>query len=149
MKADIQNVRKIIYVSEGAKQHFKNRYQLSNLKHHKEDFGIEAEWHFTPTAHGKSGIDGLAACFKREVRRESLKAKPTDAILNVNSLFSWAKKYFKEVRVFYFSKLEHNQIQKKLNQRFEKAEAVVGIMRHHTFKVLENGTLEMKRFSSA
>lgn len=122
---------------------------MSNLKHHKEDFGIDAEWHFTPTAHGKSGIDGLGACFKREARRESLKAKPTDAILNVNTLFTWAKKYFKDVKIFYFSRLEHSQSQRKLTQRFNKAEAVVGIMKHHSFKILENDVLEMKRFSSA
>lgn len=149
IKRDVgKKVKKIIYVSDGAKQHFKNRYQMSNLRHHKEDFNIDAEWHFTPTAHGKSGHDGLAACFKREARRTSLKVKPTDAILNANSLFTWAKQYFKEVRIFKFSQVEHSQIQRKLNKRFAEAERVTGIMSHHFFKVLENGMLEMRHYST-
>lgn len=32
---------------------------MANLLHHKLDFGVEAEWHFTATAHGKSSFGGL------------------------------------------------------------------------------------------
>lgn len=148
IKKEVGKVKKIIYVSDGAKQHFKNGFQMSNLKNHKEDFDIDAEWHFTPTAHGKSGHDGLAACFKREARRSSLKAKPCDAILNAESLYSWAKQYFKGVKIFRFSKAEHDRICVKLEKRFQEAAPLVGIMRYHSFTVLEN-KLEMKRFSTA
>ena len=102
----------------------------------------------TSPQHGKSGHDGLAACFKREARRASLKAKPTEALLNVDTLFSWAKNYFNEVKIFRFTQVEHNQAQRKLNKRFAEAEQVVGIMSHHSFTVLENGMLEMRRYSA-
>lgn len=149
LKKEVPKVKKIIYVSDGAKQHFKNRYQMANLLNHKKDFGIDAEWHFTPTAHGKGGHDGLAACLKREARRESLKVKPTDAILNIHSLFSWAKKYFKEkVAIFYFSKTDHDRTRRHLNQRFMNAKEVKGISSHHSFKPMNDGSLEMKRFST-
>ena len=36
---------KIYYISDGAKQHFKNRTQMMHLAHHKTDFQIDAEWH--------------------------------------------------------------------------------------------------------
>jgi len=32
-------------MTDNAKQHFKNKYQIANLIHHKADFGIEAQWH--------------------------------------------------------------------------------------------------------
>ena len=51
-------VRKIVYVSDGAGMHFKNKYNMYNLSYHKEEFGIEAEWIFTATGHGKSACDG-------------------------------------------------------------------------------------------
>jgi hypothetical protein len=51
-------VQKIIYVSDGAAMHFKNKYNMYNLSCHKEEFGIEAEWLFTTTGHGKSACDG-------------------------------------------------------------------------------------------
>lgn len=50
---------------------------MKNLQHNLEDFGISAKWHFTPTAHEKSGPDGVVAC-KREVCLASLSAKPAD-----------------------------------------------------------------------
>lgn len=147
IKNVVPKLSKVIYVSDGAKQHFKNRFQMSNLLQHKNDFGVEAEWHFTPTAHGKGAHDGLAASFKREARRASLKAKPTDALLDVKSLFNWARKYFSGVKIFYFSEVDHNRFKRKLNARFGAAERVNGITKHHRFCVAINGTLEMKRFS--
>lgn len=148
IRKDVPRLRKIIYVSDGAKQHFKNRFQMANLKWHKQDFDVEAEWHFTPTAHGKGGHDGLAACFKREARRASLKAEPTEALLNIKSLYSLARQYYTDVKIFYFSKADHNCYRRKLNNRFENAQRVNGIMKNHCFRVLVNGELEMKRFSS-
>lgn len=147
IRKDVPQVKKIIYVSDGAKQHFKNRFQMANVLNHNEDFGISAEWHFTTTSHGKGGHDGLAACFKREARRASLLAKPTDAILNAKSLYSWGKTYFKDVKIHYFSKVEHEKMQRKLNMRFMNAVRVTGIMTHHSFKVKDDGTLEMQRYS--
>lgn len=107
-------VKKIIYVTDGAKQHYKNKYQMNNLIHHKEDFGIEAEWHCHATAHGKGVGDGMGATFKREATRASLQAKSTEAILNSTDLFEWAKKKFKNIKFFYYSKKEHIKTQKFL-----------------------------------
>ena len=56
----------MIYVTDGAKQHFKNRFQIANLINHKEDFGIGADWHYCATAHGKSGYDDLGASYSKE-----------------------------------------------------------------------------------
>lgn len=144
---EVPKVKRIIYVSDGAKQHFKNRFQMANLLQHKQDFGIVAEWHFTPTAHGKGAHDGLASSFKREARRASLKAKPTDALLTVNSLYNWAKSYYKSIKIFYFSEADHNRSRRKLKARFDNAAAVYGIMKHHSFKVTKDNKLEMKYFS--
>lgn len=35
------HVKKIIYFSDGAKQHFKNKFQMVNLIHHEEDFSVK------------------------------------------------------------------------------------------------------------
>lgn len=148
IKKNVSKLKRVIYVSDGAKQHFKNRFQMANLKNHKKDFGVAAEWHFSATAHGKCACDGLGACFKREAYRASLKAKPSDAILNLKSLFSWAKTYFDEVNIFNYSKAEHDRCQRHLNQRFNTAEEVLGIMSNHCFKVSSNGSLVMEIFST-
>ena len=148
IKEDVKNVKKIIYVSDGAKQHFKNRYQISNLIHHKDDFGISAEWHFSATSHGKSSFDGLGAIFKREAYRASLVAKALEAILNVKALLEWGKKHFKNIHISYYSKADHAKTQRKLNQRFNNAKAVPEILKNHGFLVESEKKVLIKRFSN-
>ena len=41
--------KKIVYFSDGAASQHKNRKNFVNLCHHREDFGIAAEWHFSAT----------------------------------------------------------------------------------------------------
>lgn len=83
-------LKKVNYVSDGATQHFKNRFQMCNLMHHKKDFGVDIDWHFFAIAHGKGSCDGVGAIVKKEATRVSLQASVNEAILNVEVLFSWA-----------------------------------------------------------
>lgn len=46
IKEDVKTLKKIIYMTDGAKQHFKNKYQITNLIHHEKDFNIKAKWHY-------------------------------------------------------------------------------------------------------
>jgi len=86
LKKICSNVTKINYVSDGTKQHYKNKYQMCNLIHHKEDFDVIVDWHFHSTAHGKGPSNGVGTILKREATRASLQAKPDDAILTAQSL---------------------------------------------------------------
>lgn len=147
IKKDIRKVKKIIYISDGAKQHFKNKYQMSNLKNHKRDFKISAEWHFSATAHGKCACDGLGASFKREVYRASLKMKATEALINMKAVLNWARKNYSGGEIFYFSQAEHDQNGRSLNARFKKAEALTGISMNHSFKISQDGSINMEILS--
>lgn len=135
-------------MTDGAKQHFKNKFQIANLVHHKEDFNVQAEWHYSATAHGKSGYDGIGATFKREAYKASLVAKPQNAILTPHVLFNWAKKHFKNIRVFYFKKTDHERIRRKLNKRFEIAQPVPQILKNHGFIVDGENNVLIKRYSN-
>ena len=64
--------RKMIYFTDGAAQHFKNKYNFINLLHHEMGFGIPAEWHFHATAHGKGPCDGIGGNLKRLAALASL-----------------------------------------------------------------------------
>lgn len=124
-------------MTDGAKQHFKNRFQIANLIHHKDDFGVEAEWYFSATAHGKSRYDGLGATFKREAYRTSLTAKSSKAILSFEALFKWATNYFKNIRIFGFTEVGHNKMRRKLNKRFETAHPIPQILKNHCFEITQ------------
>ncbi|KAJ8678381.1 hypothetical protein QAD02_014168 [Eretmocerus hayati] len=135
-------------MTDGPKQHFKNRFQMSNLLEHEKDFGIAAEWHFCPTAHGKSGYDGLGATFKREAIRASLLAEPHQAMLTTKNLFDCARVHFKNIRVFYHSKEEHDRTTRHSNKRFDTAPAVLQIMKNHSSTIRSNTEMMIKRFSN-
>ena len=127
---------------------FKNRYSISNLINHKKNFNVDAEWHFSATAHGKGAHDGLGAKFKRAAYLASLVAIPQNAMLKPLILFEWAKKNFKEINILYFDKVSHEKIRRKLNQRFNNAEAVPEILKNHGFVLKSEKELLIKRYSN-
>jgi len=42
----------------------KTEKNFLNLCHHKDDFEVAAEWHFSATLHGKGACDGLGGTVK-------------------------------------------------------------------------------------
>lgn len=148
IKARVKKIKKIIYFTDGAKQHFKNRYSIDLLRHHKEDFGMNADWHFSTTAHGRNEYDGLGATFKSRAYAYSLQAEPRKAILNFDNLVRWGKRNFKNIEIYSFDKAYHDKITKELSKRYQVAPAVNGIMKNHSFFLNKEKNLVMKRFST-
>ncbi len=65
-------MKKVIYTSDGAKSQYKNRKNAANLCHHFVDFGVEAEWHFSATSHGKGASNnGVGGNAKRSAYKEA------------------------------------------------------------------------------
>ena len=56
--------KNIIYFSDGAASQYKNGKNFLNLCNHKDDFGVEAEWHLSATSYGKGACDGLGGTVK-------------------------------------------------------------------------------------
>lgn len=55
IKRDLEGIliQKVYYVSDGCGGQYKNVKNFANLMLHHEDYGLEAEWHFCSTSHGK------------------------------------------------------------------------------------------------
>lgn len=147
IKARMKSVEKIVYFTDRAKQHFKNRYQIDLLRHHEEDFGLQAEWHFNTTAHGRSEYDGIGGKLKQETYTHCLKADPKNAILTFQKLVIWAKGHFKNIQIEHFDKVYHETITKRLQRRYSLAPAINGISKNHSF-VFEKNNLVMKKYST-
>lgn len=56
---------KIYYWTDGPSSQYKNRTIFSIIEGHQELFGIECEWHYCETAHGKGPHDGIGGTLKR------------------------------------------------------------------------------------
>ena len=85
------NIKRIIYFSDGPSSQYKNCKNFINLCHHKVDFGVDAEWHFFATSHGKGPCDGVGGTIKRLAARASLQRPYHEQIMTPRQLYEFAE----------------------------------------------------------
>lgn len=66
----------LIYVSDGAASHFKNRFQLHEMAKRNE----VTKWIFSATGHGKSACDGVGAVLKHQACLHNLRSSELETI---------------------------------------------------------------------
>lgn len=77
----------IHYITDGAPQHFKNKYNCVNLSCHELDFNIPADWSFHAIANGKESCDEIGVNLKRLAAKASLQRSWSDQILTALALY--------------------------------------------------------------
>ncbi|XP_066590497.1 uncharacterized protein [Prorops nasuta] len=145
------NVKKIIYFSDGAPQQFKNFKNFVNLYYHKNDFGLNAEWHYFATAHGKGPCDGIGGTLKRIAARTSLQLAPDKQISTPQQLYDWAVKEnrFPNIECKFLSKNDYISVKELLEFRYNKAKTIERTQKFHYVSPEGNGRLRFKYFSSS
>lgn len=121
-------VRKIFYFSDGCAAQYKNRKNFANLSHHKEDFDVDAEWHFFATSHGKGPCDGVGGSVKRLAARASIQRTGGSAepILTPLALYNFAVTALPSVTFTFTTSEEHEAHKLMLEKRFENARTIPG-----------------------
>lgn len=124
---------------------------FANLCNHNVDFGIEAEWHFFATAHGKGPCDGVAGSTKRLATRASLQRGAKRAILNPLQLFEWAKVAIKNINFFYVDNDDYEETEAFLKDRFSQSVTVKGTLNYHSYIPLSDRReyVKVKAFSNS
>ncbi|CAG9788176.1 unnamed protein product [Diatraea saccharalis] len=135
------STKKYIYITDGASQHFKNRFNFINLFYFKQDFGTDAEFHFHATSHGKGPCDGLGGNLKRLATRASLQSASNNAITTSERLYEWARKSLPQTHVFYARKEDIQQNRIFLKSRFESAATIPGTKKYHAFIPITEGIM--------
>jgi hypothetical protein len=138
---------KITYFSDGAASQYKNRKNFINLCNHQADFGIEAEWHFSATSHGKGACDGLGGTVKRLATKTSLQRPYEDQIITPLQLYQWASKSIPGVNFEYCTLEEHESEKIQLEKRFDNSRTIAGTRRLHCFIPNSRSSLQTKRYS--
>lgn len=108
LKQEFNDMKKIIYFSDGSSSQYKNKKNFKNICLHEDDYGISAEWHFFATSHGKGPCDGIGGTVKRLATRASLQPGQ-DPITTPKKLFDWAQKNISNVS-FIFCPLNKHKI---------------------------------------
>ena len=126
LKEILPSVKKIFYFSDGCAEQYKNRKNFINLAHHFGDFGIEAQWHFFATSHGKGPYDGIGGTIKREAAYYSLKQPYSGMILTAKDLYFWANDNLPNIQVFFLDKPKIHEYSVLLHDRFENSKTIPG-----------------------
>ena len=140
--------QKIYYFSECAAQ-YKNCKKFTNLCYHAADFGVQAEWYFFATSHGKSAGDGAGGTLKRLATRASLQHLYQDHILTAEQLYQFAVSEIKGMYFGFATLSEHEQEAKVLEDRLKRSRTVPGTHQLHSVVPVSTTVVEVKSFSSS
>jgi hypothetical protein len=127
LKENVPNTSKICYFSYGATAQYKNKNNFINLCHHNINFGINAEWHFFATSHGKGPVpcDGVGDTIKHLAARASLRHHqvPTPA-----QLYSWTREHFLSIHAQYVCNSDVEQTRHHLKFGLDNTRTVAGTL---------------------
>ena len=138
---------KIFYFTDGCAAQYKNCKNFLNLTFHRQDFKMDAEWHFFASSHGKGPCDGIGGTLKRLATRASLQR---NAVLQTPmELYDFLRIQNTKVWVSYTSKNEWEEERSLLSERFSLAKTATGTRRAHAVYPVNQGTILLKRYSAA
>lgn len=123
--------KNVILFSDGCAAQFKNKFTLSNLCFFKKDFGVEGEWNFFATSHGKGAVDGIGGTVKRIVW---LKVKERRVIINnAEDFHRCAATATSKIQMLYVSSADVEKNKAYLRERWEKVKSIPGLQGKHFF----------------
>ena len=96
----------------------KNQFTFTNLKFHKKDHGMPADWNFFTTSHCKGGNDGAGGDVKNSVWWKVLQGK--SAVGDLELFFTLAKSKYPEFIIEGFKTAEICEATKYLAKQYEK-----------------------------
>ncbi len=147
IKEKLRHIKKICFFSDGSGAQYKNKMNFYNLCNFKEDFDMEAEWHFFATCHGKGPCDALGGVLKRNAARASLQRPFEKQITTPRELYSWAEEKESRVNYVFFTTTNYNKMEKQLKNRYSSVKQIAGTHKYHSFCPINKTSLDIRKFS--
>ena len=147
IKGNMPNITCIEYFSDGCAGQYKNFKNFLNLCHHKNDFGLDANWSFFATSHGKSPCDGIGGTVKRQITRASLQRPSCDQIVSFEAVKEFCQR-ISGITFFCISKDDMIPVRKELSKRYELGSTVEGTRSCHFFQPVSTSCISAKYLSS-
>ena len=147
IKENYPLVSKVYYFSDGCGGQYKNYKNFINLCHHKEDFGLNAEWIFFATSHGKSPCDGIGGTVKRYTTKRSLQRPLKDQICTYEAMLELCIQEIKGIKFYGISKERMENVRYNLLPRFQSGKTVPGTRIYHHFIPISTSAISFKRTS--
>lgn len=122
---------------------YKNKFSVTFFE---DDFGLKAEHHFYPTAHGKSEVNGIGGSIKR-INREESPRNSLNPILNAIFNFVTSCKKFSNIAFHFYDEEQYNVTLENLSERLNGVMTIVGTQKLHAFYPVTNYKVIAKPYS--
>ena len=119
--------------NDGYGGQYKNYKNFMNLCLHKQDFGLDAEWIFFATSHGKWPGDRIGGSVKCHDAKRSLPRPMNNQILVYKDMFNVCEEEMSKIKFFGISKETMDEVRKSLEERFSRGNTVPGTRSSHHF----------------
>jgi hypothetical protein len=149
LKAIAPTIKKVIYFTDGASSQYKNKKNFLNICYHEQDFGLQVEWHFFATAHGKNACDGIGGTTKREVTKTSLQSTCKNQILTAKDMFEFCSQNLKGIQYYYVDSEEILQHESQLEVRFKTCLKIPGTRSFHRIVPISENKVKCFKTSQA
>lgn len=148
MRSKFSQILKIIYVTDGAASQYKNKKNFKTIVQHFEEYGINAEWHFHATSHGKGPCDGIGGTVKRKAARASLSKEYDKVISTPFELYQWAVECI-QMEFCFVSVADYTRKEIELNNVYKQLKTITGTRSFHAFIPMNNKQLKTKFYSNS
>lgn len=117
---------------KGCVGQYKNCNNFTSLYHHKDDFGLNIEWHFLATSHGKNVCDKIGGTANQNAALANLQPTIYVQILTSLQLFEFCEQHISRTKYFYVYD-ETDSHKKLLEKTFSSAKTIPGTCDNHCF----------------
>jgi hypothetical protein len=130
--------------SDGAAQHFKQKYSFVSATKLQDD-GIQVNWHFFATSHGKGAVDGIGGTVKRVVQA-AIKTRRCN-VSNALEYSECAKQLLDKTTVIHVLSNEIISRKDELDVLWSNVKSVPGTHDVHCIRSLSVGEIEYSLLS--
>lgn len=139
LKVEFDKLPTLKIFSDGCAGQFKNIFTMSNLCFMAEDYGVDGQWYFFATSHGKGAVDGIRGLTKRAVWNQ---VKQRRVIINIASDFiRCAEKAVPGVTFILLTPDDVKENMEMLDERWSRVKQITNIQSSHFFVAKENDSL--------
>ena len=129
--------------SDGPSSQFKSKYIVQLLYSLRQNTGLNLNWHYFATSHGKGAVDGVGGTVKRAVFTAVMTRKVT-RVDDAKSFAKAAAQVCKATNIIFISQEVIRAEYSYFN--LENATAVPGISKIHSVQPKDNGTVVLRKF---
>lgn len=142
IKEDYPVTKKIHYLTDSPPSQYRNKTIFQVLVDHETDFGMQAQWNYLESGHGKGPCDGLGASVKRAADMAIKQGKAT--IQDGKDFYNWTtKESGSKVKYTYYSQQDYDETKTILESK-QKCQAVSGTFKLHAVVPVDSVSIAVR-----